>query len=109
MSFRDNLKLELKYQDIQMKELARMTGISKNTLENYITGHNSIPKADSAVKIAQALGVTVEYLVTEETNIQHKETLSVRIHNIVTQLSTLDKTDIDIVEALIIAMKKRYK
>ncbi len=64
MSFKDNLKSELEYQGIHLKELSAKCGISKNTLGNYITGHNSVPSAESAVKIAQALGVTVEYLVT---------------------------------------------
>ncbi len=64
MSFKDNLKSELEYQGIQLKELSAKCGISKNTLGNYITGHNSLPSAETAVKIAQALGVTVEYLVT---------------------------------------------
>ena len=64
MSFKENLKSELEYQDIQLKELAAKTGISKNRIGNYLTGHNSLPAADNAVKIAQALGVSVEYLVT---------------------------------------------
>ena len=41
-----------------------MTGIKKHTLDNYLNTHNSLPSAESAVKIARALGVTVEYLVT---------------------------------------------
>ena len=64
MSFKENLKSELEYQGLQIKELAAKCGVSKNTLGNYLTGHNSLPAADTAVKIAKALGVSVEYLVT---------------------------------------------
>lgn len=64
MSFKENLKSELEYQDFQLKEFAEKCGISKKTLGNYLTGHNSLPTADTAVKIARALGVSVEYLVT---------------------------------------------
>ncbi len=57
-------KAELNYQDIQLKELEKKTGISTNTLGNYLAGHNSAPSVDNAVKIAAAPGVSVEYLVT---------------------------------------------
>ena len=63
MSFKENLKSELEYQGLQVKELAAKCGISRNTLANYLTGHNSLPTADKAVKIAAALDVSVEFLV----------------------------------------------
>ena len=64
MGFKENLKSELIYSGILVKELSAMTGIRKHTLDNYLNTHNSIPNAESAVKIARALGVSVEYLVT---------------------------------------------
>ena len=64
MSFKDNLKDELTYQDIKVKELAFSTQINKRTIDNYLRENESQPTAENAVKIAQALGVTVEYLVT---------------------------------------------
>jgi transcriptional regulator with XRE-family HTH domain len=64
MGFKENLKSELLYKSMMVKELAAITGIKRHTLDNYLNTHNSIPKAEAAVKIAQALGVTVEYLVT---------------------------------------------
>lgn len=66
MSFRDNLKAELTYQGILVKELSKKTGISKRTLDNYLRENGSLPLVDSAVKIAQALNVSVEYLVNGE-------------------------------------------
>ena len=45
------------------KTLAAKAGISVNTLNMYIGYREAIPSADVAVKLARALGVTVEYLV----------------------------------------------
>jgi transcriptional regulator with XRE-family HTH domain len=66
MAFKENLRLELSYKNILVKELAALTGISKSTLDNYLNVRENMPSADIAVKIAHALGVTVEYLVTGE-------------------------------------------
>lgn len=63
MSFRDNLKSELTYQGILVKELSQKTGINKRTIDNYLREKSSTPPADIAVKIATVLNVTVEYLV----------------------------------------------
>ncbi|MBO4507490.1 MAG: helix-turn-helix transcriptional regulator [Spirochaetaceae bacterium] len=63
MGFRENLKEELTYQDITVKELAERTGISKHTLDHYLTKNGSRPQVELAVKIARALNVSVEYLV----------------------------------------------
>ncbi|MBP3367246.1 MAG: helix-turn-helix transcriptional regulator [Treponema sp.] len=66
MDFAENLKELLDEKDIMVKELSAGTGISKNTLENYLSGQKSIPNAENAVKIAQFMGTTVEFLVTGE-------------------------------------------
>ena len=63
-SFRDNLREELDYQSISVKELASKTGISMRTIENYLSKRGSIPPADYACKIADVLDVSVEWLVT---------------------------------------------
>lgn len=63
-TFRENLREELDYQDISVKELAAKTGISKRTIENYLSSRGSIPPADYACKIANLLDVPVEWLVT---------------------------------------------
>jgi transcriptional regulator with XRE-family HTH domain len=64
MGFKENLKSELTYSGMLVKELSAKTGIKKHTLDNYLNTHNSIPNAETAVKIARALGVSVEHLVT---------------------------------------------
>ena len=64
MGFKENLKSELEYNGMLVKELAFKTGINRQSLDNYLSTHNTIPNAEVAVKIAQALGTTVEYLIT---------------------------------------------
>ena len=58
-SFRENLRSELDFQGLTVKELSAKTGIIKGTLDNYLGVRASIPPADIAVKIAQALNVSV--------------------------------------------------
>jgi transcriptional regulator with XRE-family HTH domain len=64
MGFKENLKAELAYKDILVKELAASTGVSRHTLDNYLSTRGQIPSADIAVKIARVLGVSVEYLIS---------------------------------------------
>lgn len=64
MGFKENLKSELEYKGMLVKELAHLSGIKKQTLDNYLSTHNSIPNAELAVKIAKALDTSVEYLIT---------------------------------------------
>ena len=62
--FKQNLRDQMDYLGITTQELANKTGISKRTIENYLSKRESIPPADYACLIAKALGVTVEWLVT---------------------------------------------
>jgi len=64
MGFRENLKAELTYSGILVKELAAKTGLKKHTIDNYLSIRGRMPAADVAVRIARVLGVSVEYLIT---------------------------------------------
>ena len=64
MSFKENVKYELDCRGMLVKELAILSGISRRTLDNYLRENESQPTVENAVKIAKALGVTTEYLVT---------------------------------------------
>jgi transcriptional regulator with XRE-family HTH domain len=73
MGFRENLKSELEYNDMSVKELASLSGVQKRAIDNYLrTVDAALPIADAAVKIARALGVTVEYLITGEERVVRK-------------------------------------
>ena len=62
-SFRELLIDELNYRAISNKDFAGMVGISTNTLNMYLY-RGSMPSADIAVKMAQVLNTTTEYLVS---------------------------------------------
>jgi len=69
MGFKENLKAELTYSGMLVKELAVKTGLKKHTIDNYLSSRGRMPAADAAVRIADALGVSVEYLIKgKETN-----------------------------------------
>jgi transcriptional regulator with XRE-family HTH domain len=65
-NFRENLRNELNFQGITVKELSARTGIPIATLDCYIGTRATVPSVDAAVKIAQALQVSVEYLAIGE-------------------------------------------
>lgn len=108
MGFRENLKEELIYQDIQIKELAQKTGLSKNTIANYLTVNGNLPNIESAVKIAQTLGVSVEFLVTgKETKLKQKKPQSAKMKKLNDVFQRLDEFDCSIVIDLAEKLSKR--
>ena len=82
MRFRENLKSELEYKGMLVKELAVKSGVKKETLDSYLSARSQLPNVDTGVKIAKALGVSVEYLVTGEDsqkNISHNQSKTSRL------------------------------
>ena len=68
MGFKENLKSELAYSGMLVKELATKSGVNKHSLDNYLNARGQIPSVEVGQKIAKALGVSVEYLVTGADN-----------------------------------------
>ena len=103
MGFRENLKQELGFNGMLVKELAAATGIPKRALDTYLLSTNaSMPPADTAVKIAHALGVSVEYLVAGE-----ETALPADIRLMVRNLQRLGKKDRKVAAALINALLEK--
>jgi transcriptional regulator with XRE-family HTH domain len=106
MGFKENLKAELLYSGMLVKELSALSGVKKHTLDNYLNTHNSIPSAEAAVGIARALGVSVEYLITGNERIRGKtlSSLSPDLRSLVKIAEQLDeryrKTALVLVKAL---------
>ncbi|MDR3200548.1 MAG: helix-turn-helix domain-containing protein [Spirochaetales bacterium] len=63
-SFAERLRDEIEYSGMSQKEFAAKANIKKRALDMYLGSQKSMPPADTAVKIASVLGVSVEYLVT---------------------------------------------
>ncbi len=103
MGFSENLRELLDYKDIELKELSAGTGISKNTLDNYLSGQKSLPNVENGVKIARFLGVSVEYLVCGTDNFVSLEP----IENVVNNLKKLKKADYISVSNIIKSLAKK--
>jgi len=111
MSFKENLKSELLYKGMMVKELSAVTKIKRHTLDNYLNTHNSLPNAESAVKIAQALGVSVEYLVTgrEFIDMAQLASLPEDLRTMIEIGSQLSKNSRKLVIGILEAIKKQEK
>ena len=89
MTFAENLRELLDYKGVELKELSAGTGISKNTLDNYLSGQKSLPNVENGVKIARFLGVSVEFLVDGNSQKENE----IPLESIITNLKKLNKTD----------------
>ena len=99
MGFGENLKQELAYSGMLKKELAAASGVNKRAIDTYVRTKSSMPPADAAVKIAKALGVTVEYLVTGEDSSLPKD-----LYKLTNSILNLSKRDQKLIILLIKAM-----
>jgi transcriptional regulator with XRE-family HTH domain len=100
MGFKENLKDQLQYTGILVKELSVLSGVSRHTIDNYLNVRNCTPSAEAAVKIAQVLGVSVEYLVTGQESTgepQTRGTLKPDMRALVQAAAQLDEEDRKIV------------
>ncbi|MDR2719135.1 MAG: helix-turn-helix domain-containing protein [Treponema sp.] len=91
MSFRENLREAIDYSGLEQKEVANKANISLRNIENYLRENASIPVADKAVKIAQVLGVTVEYLVTGQPPVEIAVTINPDIQKLIHNINKLPK------------------
>ena len=64
MDFRTRLREQIEFLGMRDKEVADKAGITKRAIDCYVGARACMPAADVAVRLAQVLGVSVEYLVT---------------------------------------------
>ncbi len=64
-TFWTNVKKCIKDQNTTQEWVANTAGVSFRTFQNWMT-RKRLPDADESVRIAAALGVSVEFLVTGE-------------------------------------------
>ena len=109
MGFSENLKIELQFVGIPVKELAARTGIKKKTLDSYLGANPYTPSAPVAVSIAKALGVSVEYLVegTEGGESRPLSSLPQDIQEIVQAAAQLSPKSRKLVIRLVKVMKEQ--
>jgi len=85
MGFKENLKSELAYSGMLVKELASRSGVPQHSINNYLNVRGQIPSIEAGVKIAQALGVSAEYLVTGKEGELTKEAEKTKEIRLITQ------------------------
>jgi transcriptional regulator with XRE-family HTH domain len=103
MGFRENLKNELNFNGMLVKQLAMESGVQKRAIDTHLLSENaSMPPADVAVRIAKTLGVSVEYLVNGK-----EKSLPQDVSNIIRRLLQLEQKDRKVVAVLISALMNR--
>ena len=65
MTFAGRLSIARKQRKIRQADLGKMVGTSGDIIGKYERGEN-IPSIDVAAKIADALGVTLDYLIKDK-------------------------------------------
>ena len=111
MGFKENLKDELKYQGMLVKELSDKSGIPKGTIDHYLAEKNTAPIAENAVKIAKALNVSVEYLVTGKNMEQFnaESAYSPQIRLLISKLSRMNEKQLHFIQEIVELIEKNVK
>ena len=99
MSFWQNVENELKYKNISRKELADRASFAVSGISLGLS-HDSVPSADVAVRIAEVLGVSVEYLVTGREPVDIPKENVTMVHRVMMNLRKLDKYDLESIHLL---------
>ncbi len=87
MDFWERVEEELNFQGKTKKELAVLTNIKEQTLHKAFE-RNSSPSAETALKIADALNVSIEKLVTgKERKPTTKDNIPEEIRNMISKMN----------------------
>jgi len=109
MDFFDRVRLAVKSQNTTIEDFLTNLFGSKISRSTYNTWRRRrvLPRADIAVTIAKALGTTVEYLVTGETNeIKYFPNPSGNKAEILEDLNLLDEKNVSALQLIIKQMVK---
>ena len=109
VSFKNNLREELDYQGMTVKELAARTEIPYPTISCYLSSRQTMPPADIAVKIAKSLNVSVEYLVTgtDERIIPHDYEEYQPFRFLLEDIKKLDEHQLETISTMIHALAEK--
>ena len=111
-NFSKRLRSEIEYIGLTQKEFAAKAGVKKRALDAYLRTQQSMPPADTAVKIAAALGLSVEYLVTGSDSRQSVDISKyLQFRDLLDDLAILPEETLDTIKTVIktFADKERKK
>jgi transcriptional regulator with XRE-family HTH domain len=111
MGFKENLKDQLQYTGVLVKELSDRSGVSRHTIDNYLNVRNCTPSAEAAVKIAGTLGVSVEYLVTgqESTGGKAERLLAPELRPLIQIIAQLNEEHRAVIDTIARALRETEK
>lgn len=112
MSFNENLKEAMFCKNLTTQELAALAGINSGTISNYLKTKGSMPPADKALKIAQALDVSVDFLVNgfetkTVSSIQQKSPFPIEVYKIAQDMTDLEKEELSAIHGIVKVLKKK--
>lgn len=112
MSFNENLKEAMFLKNVTTADLASLTNINSGTISNYLKTKGSMPPADKALKLAQALDVSVDFLVNgfeskTESSIQQKSPFSIEVFKIAKEMSDLEKEELNAIKGVVNVIKRK--
>lgn len=105
MSFWKNVESEREFKNISRKELAAKANFAVSGISLGLS-HDSFPSADVAVRIADVLDVSVEYLVK---GTDDKKSLSPQIVHLVSSMRDLSDFDIETLQILVDRMHRHLQ
>lgn len=106
MNFWKLVDEELKFRNIDRKKLAYLAGFNVSNISKGIR-ENNMPSVDTAFRIAQVLGVSVEYLVTgkpaqfSKTEFSYETTLFHKYRDILLKIENLTANEREGVQLLL--------
>jgi len=101
-SFTKRLHSEIEYLGLNRKGFAAKAGIKLRALDTYLGPQQSMPPADTAVKMAAVLGVSVEYLVTGKEYQQNTDISKyLQFKDLLDDLSVLPEETVSILKSVI--------
>ena len=109
MNFWKKVDSELIYLGKTRKELANAIGFDAANISFGIK-RNSIPAADTALKVSRFLGVSLDYLLDmcEEENQNSKNLLNSKISEIENKLRRFSDSDLNAVLTMVKALNEKY-
>lgn len=106
MNFWKKVDSELSYLGKTRKELAAAVGFDAANVSFGIK-RNSIPAADTALKVARFLGVSLEYLL-DMSEPSNQNSTNPQISEIENRLRRFSQNDINAILAIVNALNEKY-
>lgn len=109
MNFWKKVDSELLYLGKTRKELANAIGFDAANISFGIK-RNSIPAADTALKVSRFLGISLDYLLDmcEDENQNSKNPLNSKISGIENKLRRFSDSDLNAVLTMVKALNEKY-